>query len=230
MEETTFTNSAAVVAENAAKPESALVFTERSNTVEVHRDHPARDEAAGRRRAGHPRHHRQPPDPPGHADRGVELLTGTGTTPQLQGFLTKSGVQSQATSTDPVPTAIYKGITLVRFTGFAEPSAVVCHPNDWQDIRILQTTDGLYIWGSPADAGPERIWGLPVVVTTAETENTILLGDFRMYSHISRREGINISLGYVNDDFSKNRMTLLAEERLSLEIYSAAAFCKVTGA
>ena len=230
MEETTFTNAAAPRSEGGAYAESALAYTERSVTVEsIGHFIPVTDEQL-----------EDVPQMRSILDGRLiymvmlalegQLITGDGNTPNLDGLLNKSGVGSQAKGEDSVPDAIYKAMTTVRSSGFAEPSGMIIHPNDWQAVRLLTTTDGLYIWGNPSEAGPERIWGLPLAITTAITENTGLLGDFPLFSELFIRRGVVIESSKSHSDyFVKGKQAIRAGIRAALAIYRPAAFCKVTG-
>jgi HK97 family phage major capsid protein len=230
MEETTHTNSAAEVAEGGAKPESALDFTLRTDAVrkiatwipvtdEMLDDVPAMESYVRGRLAFMVMQRRE-----------AQLLVGDGTAPNISGILDRSGLQTQAKGADPTPDAVYKAMTKVRVTGAAEPTAAVFHPNDWQDVRLLRTADGIYIWGSPADAGPERIWGLTVRQTTGITENTGLVGAFRPLAQVFRRSGLTVELTRDYDTYrTSNKALLIAEERLALAVYRPAGFCAITG-
>lgn len=158
-----------------------------------------------------------------------QILTGSGTPPALAGILNTGSVQTQAKGADPTFDAIHKALTAVRVTGRAQPSAVVLHPNDWQDLRLTRTADGIYILGNPADAGAQRIWGLPVVVTDAETENTGLVGDFANHCELRPRRGAEVQVGYDADDFTHGLQTIRAGLRTAFVVYRPTAFCMVTG-
>jgi HK97 family phage major capsid protein len=229
MEETTFTNAAAERAESAAYAESALALTERSSTVRsVGTSLPVTDE--------------QLADVEGvraYLDQRLgfmvrqrldsQILVGNGTPPNLTGTLNVASINTQAKGTDPVPDAIYKGMDLVRVTGRAMPNVVIVHPTDWQAVRLLKTADGIYIWGSPSEAGPARIWGLPVILTTAVTENTAIVGDYARFSGLHVRQGLEVLTGFVNDDFLDGRVTIRAGLRVAVVHYRPTAFTKVTG-
>lgn len=233
MEETTFTNAAAETAEGAAKPEAALALTERTSPVrKIAVWIPVTDE--------------QLEDVPGiqsyiesrlsfmvqqRLDR--QILIGDGAAPNLRGIVNVVGIQTQAKGVDATPDAIYKAMTKIRLTGAgnggATPSHVILNPNDWQEIRLLTTAVGGYMWGPPMDTAPERIWGLPVVLAEGLTEGTGLVGDFRNYSLLVEKKQMTIKVGYQNDDFIKNQRSIVAEIRVAFVITRPAAFCSVTG-
>ena len=229
MEETTFTNAAIEIAEGAAKPEANLALTQRTSPVrkiavyiavtdEQLEDVPGMQQYLEQRLGFMVRQRLD-----------SQILVGTGIAPNLLGILNVVGIQTQAKSTDPTPDAIYKAMSKIEVVGQAIPSAVVLHPYDWQEIRLLRTTDGIYIWGSPSEAGPERIWGLPVVKAQGLTEGTGIVGDFENFSLLVERKGLTLKIGYNADDFTKNQRTVIAEMRVAFVVTRPAAFCSVTG-
>lgn len=230
LEETTFTNNAAETAEGGTKPESALDWTERTETIrkiptwipvtdETLEDVPrAQQQITGRLRYMVERR------------REAQLIVGDGVAPNLLGLLNRSGVQTQAKGADPTPDAFYKAMIKIMVNADADPDGIVIHPFDWQDIRLLRTADGIYIWGSPAEAGPERLWGLTVRKTTGITENTGLVGAFKPFSEFIRRKGIEVIISTEHSTFAvENKVAIIAEERVGLAVYRGAAFCRVTG-
>lgn len=230
MEETTFTNNAAETAEGGTKPEGALALTERSVTVrKIPVWIPVTDEQLEdvngiqsylERRLGFMVRQRL----------SGQIISGDGVSPNIKGILNTAGIQTQAKGADPTPDAVYKAMTKVRVTGQAQPDAVVFHPNDWQDVRLLRTADGIYIWGNPSEAGPERIWGLRVVQVQAATENTAVVGDWGNFSELRVKKDVEIKISDSHSTyFVENKQAVRAEMRAVPVFYRPAAFCTVTG-
>lgn len=228
LEESTFTNNAAEANEGAAFGEAAFVLTETSSTVrKVAVGVPTTDEQLA-----------DEPMVSGYlADRlefmlrqrlDSQLLVGNGSAPNLRGILNVSGIQTTAKGSDPTFDAAYTALNLVQSTGRAEPNLFIFHPNDWAAIRTTRTSDGIYILGNPSESGVPRLWGLPVVTSTACTENTGICMD-TSFSILAEREGINIATGFVDDDFSKGRVHIRGTLRAAFAVTRPAAVCSITG-
>lgn len=230
MEETTFTNNAAEALEGGTYGEAALALTEQSSTVrKVAVFLPVTDE--------------QLEDEAGvsaYINRRLsfmvrqrldgQILTGNGTAPNLRGVNNVVGIQTQAKGADPVFDAILKGATKVKVTGRAMPDAVVFHPNDWQDVRLTRTADGIYILGNPNEAGPSSIWGMRVVESDAQTENTAVIGDWANYSLLAVRRGIDVQVSNSHSTyFVEGKQAVRADMRAALVFFRPEAFCTVTG-
>jgi HK97 family phage major capsid protein len=231
MEETTFTNAAAETAEAGTYAESALALTEQTSPVrKIATFIPVTDEQL-----------EDVPQVQGYLNNRLpfmlrqrldaQIVAGNGTAPNLRGIINVVGVQTQARGTDPVPDAIYKAMVKVRVTGRADPSAIIVHPTDWQNVRLLRTADGLYIWGNPSEVGVERMWGLPVVqAEVIGAAGTALVGDFATYYELVFRRGIELKVTDSHQDFFiKGTQVIRADVRAASVVYRPTAFCQVTG-
>ena len=67
-----------------------------------------------------------------------------------------------------------------------------------------------------------------MVVTTQNPLGQGLLVDTTKFGRVAIREAMLMRLGYANDDFTKNLISWVAEERLVLTVERPAAVLKIT--
>ena len=74
-----------------------------------------------------------------------------------------------------------------------------------------------------------RLPNLQIIQSTNVTAGNFVIGDFN-YMHIRDWQPAEISVGWVNDDFTKNLVTVVAEERVIyyVKLQDKAAFVSDT--
>lgn len=158
-----------------------------------------------------------------------QILNGNGTSPNLSGITDQSisTVGSAGTDLD----AVVDAIRTIRADN-REPTAMVIHPNDWFSTGFLLAKDtaGNYLVGDPRASLDvlNSLWGLRVVVTPAQSENTVLVGDFTQCVVADREQSAIYVTDSHNDWFARNLLAVLAEERLAVGVLDEDAFCSVT--
>ena len=243
LEETTFTNNAAEVAEASAFGESALAMTERTEEIRKFGvSIPVTEELLADVTAVQ-----------GYLDSRLrtmlnlrldsELLNGDGSAPNIEGVLNKSGINTFDYSAFAGNLKrigqVYQAITEIRKDAFVEPDAILMHPSDWYDIVTevnAVTTSGalnpLFMGAGMFNGAPQAsLWGVPVVPTTAISAGTALVGNFGggVSAHIITRQGIDVAMSDSHSDFfTKDKVMMKASLRLGFAIYRPTAFCSIT--
>jgi HK97 family phage major capsid protein len=104
---------------------------------------------------------------------------------------------------------------------------MVLNPVDWAAIELTKDSQGRYVFANPTGLAGPVLWGKPVVESLAMTANLFLVGAFRMAAQIFDREDANVLISTEDqDNFVKNMVTILAEERLALAVYRPQALIK----
>jgi HK97 family phage major capsid protein len=91
---------------------------------------------------------------------------------------------------------------------------IVMHPTDIAKFDVNKTSTGEYTQPMIYTDlnGVKRYNGIEIISNTGIAVGTFLVGDFTK-SNLRIREEMNIQVGFVNDDFTKNLFTVLAEAR-----------------
>ena len=158
-----------------------------------------------------------------------QLLNGGGTGTDLNGIYTQATASTANLAVVDAPTKIDVLRYAMLQASLAEfpANGVVINPIDWAGIETEKDTAGAYIIGNPQDSAQPRIWGLPVVATQAMTVDKFLVGSFGMGAQIFDRSDASVEISTEDsDNFRKNLVTILCEERLALAVYRPEAFVK----
>jgi len=146
------------------------------------------------------------------------ILNGTGVGADLEGILTFAQNFSAGTFANTIISANILDVIRVAMSQIEAakfvPTHVVLNPVDVAKMQLTKTTQGEYTTPIfyPSANGEMRVANLVVVSTTYMTAGTFLVGDMSK-ANLRMRENVNIQVGYVNDDFQRNMVSILAEAR-----------------
>lgn len=146
----------------------------------------------------------------------AQILTGDGTDANMTGIANTTGIQTEAFDTDGVVTA-RNALGAAEVLGF-EGGSYVLHPDDWKAIELKTLTDGAYMMNdAPIVRATRRLWGVPVVLSTALTAGTgyyLADGSVTLFTDQSAR----VEWAVTGDGFKKNEVTARAEGRFNVGV------------
>lgn len=91
-------------------------------------------------------------------------------------------------------------------------------------MELQKDADGSYIWVNVATGGGTQVWRLAVVPTTAIAAGTFLVGDFPAATVVYDRQEAIVEISREDrDNFVKNMVTILVENRLALAVEAPGA-------
>ena len=228
-------NNATVVAEGAAKPYSEYAWESRetmarfiAHLTKITRQ--AMDDAPrlikeidGEMRYGL-----------GYAEE-AQILYGNGTGQNLHGIMPQAhtfAIPAGFALDNPAGAGVTRidalRVAMVQVAVGGYPAdGIVLNALDWAAIEMTKTNDGGYLFTHPQGIAQQRLWGLPVVATTAMQADDFLVGNFQMGATLYDRMAVEVLISTENvDDFEKNLATMRAEERIAIGVKRNYAFVK----
>lgn len=145
-----------------------------------------------------------------------QVLTGSGVGANLEGIFTSATPFVAGTFAVSVANAnrydvLAIAITQVYSNNFV-PNYILLNPIDVAQMDVTKGTDGHYVLPAFVSNDGKEVKSTPIILN-----NGIPVGEYMVMdstaAEVYTREGINVSIGYENDDFTKNMVTVMAEWR-----------------
>lgn len=169
-----------------------------------------------------------------------QVLSGDNTGNNLNGVLTQATAFAAPTGLvasivapnnyDVLVAAITQILTAEVISGEPAgflPNYIVLHPVDVAAMKLTKDTTGNYVFPVTLP-GATSVLEVPVIANARMVQGDFLVMDSTK-GNLRIREDVTFDIGYENDDFTKNLVTILAEMRLAFFIKSNHAKAFVTG-
>lgn len=146
----------------------------------------------------------------------AQILTGSGSGANLTGIFTTATAFSAGIHALSVVEANRYDVLAIAIAQVMKnnfmPNYIVLNPDDVASMDVTKDSTGQY--ALPAFVSPDgtRIKSIPVIVNNGITAGQYMVMDSTM-ADVYTRESMTVSIGYENDDFTKNLVTLIGEWR-----------------
>lgn len=157
-----------------------------------------------------------------------QIINGDGANGNFSGLLANSTAYQRPdgdkiTALDDL-LAAYIQLEMVGF----QASAIILHPMDYWSLATAKNDVGSYTLSDPRGDLVRRVWNTNMVSTVGIPRGTFLVADLIAGTRLYRRGDWRLALGYVNDDFEKNMVTMRKEGRANLAVFNTQAIIKGT--
>lgn len=147
-----------------------------------------------------------------------QIFQGNGTSPNLKGITQfaqsfSAGALANALQNVQDIDVLRAAIAQVS-TGLFYPNYIALSPGDAALLDLAKDAYGAYVIPPFMAADRTMIKGVRVIENTLIPSGQFLIGDFTK-SNVRVRQNLGIQVGYENDDFTKNLVTIICEMRLT---------------
>jgi HK97 family phage major capsid protein len=154
-----------------------------------------------------------------------QILYGDGATNHLHGIIPQAtAYNTLLTKSSDTMIDVVRHAMLQTTLSFYPATGIAMSPTDWHDVVLTKDKFGRYMFANPQGSSPAMLWGLPVAECFSMETGDFLVGSLKLAVTLFDREQATILLSTEDqDNFVRNLVTILAEERLALAVSRPAA-------
>lgn len=153
----------------------------------------------------------------------TQLLNGSGAFGNISGLNTNRTAYNRHVAGDTKIDTLRRAITQLQLSEF-QAEAIIINPAQWEQIELQKDDQKNYLFASVVSAAGPTLWGLPVIATNSQANNTFMVANLSQAAQVWDRMQATVELSREDDtNFRKNMVTILAEERIALAVYRSSA-------